>query len=190
MAVGLIACSALLLIPDFGQARQKSAASRSVLAMTQAGHRKGPAKVFESVLPRVKEKTKLPVLLPSDLPQPLGKAKYSVIQAVRADDYEISLYYELGIGDAGFAAFFSGQAHANYRPEELGDIQEVKLARETRGFFMPVSCGGSCAPANLWWVDNEVLYLIQLKLPSTLNEREQEKEIVAVVDSAIIAGPR
>ena len=130
------------------------------------------------------------VFLPSDLPQPIGKAQYSGAGDLQADKYEISLYYELGIGNAGFAAFFTGQADAKYRPEELSNIKEVKLARGTKGFFRPVSCGGSCAPANLWWMDGRGLYQIQLKLSPTMSERDQENEIIAVANSAITAGPR
>jgi len=151
---------------------------------------RGLAQIFKSLLPQIKEKTKVPVFLPSDLPQPIGKAQYSVAGDLQADKYEISLYYELGIGDAGFAAFFTGQADAKYRPEELPNIKEVKLARGTKGFFRPVSCGGSCAPANLWWMDGRGLYQIQLKLSPTMSERDQENEIIAVANSAITAGPR
>ena len=188
--LGRMAFLALILGPHFGQAHQQTAASRPLPVASQGGHSRGPAQVFKLLLPQIKEKTKVPVFLPSDLPQPIEKAKYSVAGDLQADKYEISLYYELGIGDAGFAAFFTGQADAKYRAEELGNVKEVTLARGTKGFFRPVSCGGSCAPANLWWMDGGVLYQIQLKLSPTMSERDQENEIIAVANSAITAGPR
>ena len=102
----------------------------------------------------------------------------------------VSLYYELDVGDAGFAASFDGTNKPNYSPRELGNVREVQLASGITGFFRPVSCGGSCAPANLWWEQRAVLYQIQLKLRSALAENKQRGIITAVADSAILAGPR
>jgi hypothetical protein len=109
---------------------------------------------------------------------------------VTGDSYAISLYYELGIGDAGFAANFTAQAKPNYAPEDLGNVQRTALAQGLIGFFRAVSCGGSCAPANLWWQQNGVLYQIQLELSSTMAERDQLKALTAAANSAITAGPR
>jgi hypothetical protein len=190
MNLGRMAWLVLLLGPQFGQAHQQTVASRPIPAAAQGDHSNGPAQVFKSLLPQIREKTKVPVFLPSDLPQPIGKAKYGVAGDLQADKYEISLYYELEIGDPGFAANFTGQADAKYHPEELPNVKEVKLARGTKGFWRPVFCGGSCAPANLWWMDGGVLYQIQLKLSPTMSERDQENEIIAVANSAITAGPR
>ena len=145
---------------------------------------------FASSIRAVKAKTRVPILLPSTLPDPIGKAKDTVVQSVEEDSYAISLYYELGIGDAGFAANFTAQAKPNYAPEDLGNVQRTALAQGLVGFFRPVSCGGSCAPANLWWQQNGTLYQIQLKLSSTMSERDQLKALTAVASSAITAGPR
>jgi hypothetical protein len=113
-----------------------------------------------------------------------------VLEKAAASEYAISLYYELGVGDAGFAAHFAAQAAPKYNPRELGNVQEVKLAHGIRGFFRPISCGGSCAPVNVWWEHDSVLYQVQLELPSTLSERRQERTVTAVADSSILAGPR
>lgn len=142
------------------------------------------------VLTEVKKKSQLPVLLPSELPQPVGKAKNALVEEVSANAYTISLYYELGIGDAGFAASFSAHTKPNYNPRHLKGIHEVKLARGIRGFFKPVSCRGSCSPANLWWEDNGILYQIQLKLPSSFSQQKQQDVAVAVAGSAVLGGPR
>jgi uncharacterized protein YecT (DUF1311 family) len=146
---------------------------------------------FASAVRAVKAKTRVPILLPSALPDPIGKAKHTVVQREAKDGYAISLYYELGIGDAGFAAYFSGAANPGSSPQELGNESEVKLARGLRGFFTPISCGGSCAPANLWWESGGIMYQIQLELPYSLNEEDlQKKTMTEVANSAILAGPR
>ena len=146
--------------------------------------------IFVSVLPEIKAKTSIPVLLPSKLPRPFGDAKHARVEKVAPNEYAIALYYELDVGDAGFAALFAANNNAHYSPMELPDVHQVKLAGGKVGFFRPVSCGGSCAPANLWWEQGSTQYQIQLELRSTLEEMKQQKIISAVANSAILAGPR
>jgi len=146
--------------------------------------------IFVSVLAGVKAKTRVPVLLPTELPRPFSDAKHASVDQATADQYAVSLSYELDAGNAGFAASFQATNNPDYSPRELGNVQQVKLAGGITGFFRPVSCGGSCAPANLWWKKGAVLYQIQLKLSSTLREKKQLKIITAVANSAILAGPR
>ena len=146
--------------------------------------------IFVSVLADVKAGTSIPVLLPSELPRPFSDAKHAVVEKVSADHYAVALYYELDEGNAGFAASFAATNNAGYSPRELPNIREMKLADGIVGFFRPVSCGGSCAPANLWWERGAALYQIQLKLPSTLPEKKQLGIVTAVADSAILAGAR
>jgi len=145
--------------------------------------------VFVSVLPDVKAKSHVPVLLPSELPEPIVRAKHAVTTA-EDDKYTIALYFKLGVGDSGYAASFSGDSSPNLSLRELQNVSEVNLAHGVRGFFRPISCGGSCAPANLWWEDGGILYAIQLKLSSAVSEQDQEKTIKAAANSAILAGPR
>ena len=146
--------------------------------------------VFVSSLAEVKVKTSIPVLLPTKLPRPVGDAKHATVEKATPDGYAIVLWYELDAGNSGNAASFSGQANPPYSLRELGNIRQVQLTRGIIGFFRPVRCGGSCAPANLWWEQGSSLYTIQLEMNSTLGEKQQQKIITAVVNSAIQAGPR
>lgn len=147
----------------------------------------------ESLAPalrEVKAKSRVPVLLPSELPEPATKAKHAVVEKAAADEYAISLYYDVDSGDAGFAASFAAQTNPKYHPQHLGSVRRVELSRGIRGFFRPLSCGGSCAPANLWREEDGVLYQIQLKLSSSLSEHDQQNIIAATANSSILAGPR
>lgn len=147
-------------------------------------------KALSSVLSEVKAKSHIAVLLPSTLSQPVADAKYPVIEKASEDEYAISLYYQPDIGNAGFAALFTAQAHPNYEPQELSNVRKVELSQGILGYFRPVSCGGSCAPANLWWKKDRVLYQIQLKLSSTVPEKDQKSVLATAANSAILAGPR
>ncbi|HVC46926.1 MAG TPA: hypothetical protein VND90_06735 [Terracidiphilus sp.] len=148
------------------------------------------AKVLTSALSEVKAKSRVAVLLPSELPEAVAGAKYASVETASQDEYAIELDYELGVGDSGFAAFFTAKVHPKYAPKDIGNVREVKLSHGFVGYFRPVSCGGSCAPANLWWEKDDVLYQFQLQLSPTLSERDQQSAIVAAANSAIVAGAR
>lgn len=143
-----------------------------------------------SVLAEVKAKTRVPVLLPTELPTPFRDAKHALLDKATADQYAIIFYYGLDAGDAGFAASFQASKNPAYSPRRQGNIRQVKLATGITGFFRPVNCGGSCAQASLWWEQGAVLYQIQLKLSSALPEKKQQAIITAIANSAILAGPR
>ena len=100
---------------------------------------------------------------------------------MREDGYLISLYYSEPGGEATVAAGFGGST----RIEHLSDAHRVELSGGRTGMFMPVSCGGSCAPANLWWEQNGVMYPIQIKLKSSTTEKEQERILVETANSAV-----
>lgn len=147
-------------------------------------------KLFASVLAKVKAKAEIAVLLPSKLPPSISTARYASADTVTKSSYSISVYYQLGMGDAGFAALFAADAHPGYGPQDIPVDSKVKLSHGVTGYFRSVSCGGSCAPANLWWEENGVLYQIQLSFSSDYPDSKQQKQIVAAANSAILAGPR
>jgi hypothetical protein len=171
-------------------------------ALGQNGPRNGPTassltkpaialpEALASALVEVKAKSHVAVLLPSKLPEAVGEAKYATVDKASEGEYVISLYYESGVGDAGFAASFMANARPAYGPKDIGNVREVKLSHGLVGYFRSVSCGGSCAPSNLWWEEHQILYQIQLKLPSTLPEKDQQRAIVEVANSSILAGSR
>src|ERR1035438_3292628 len=80
--------------------------------------------IFLSVLAEVKAKTRVPVLLPTELPSPFSDAKHASVNKATADEYAIGLYYELETGDAGFAASFEATSDPRYSPRELGNVRE------------------------------------------------------------------
>jgi hypothetical protein len=146
--------------------------------------------LLNSVLPEIRAKSRVAVLAPGELPKSFSEVKYASVQKASDSEYAISLNYKLGGGDAGFAALFAAKANSGYEPQELPNVRKLKLSHGLLGYFRAVSCGGSCAPANLWWKEGRVLYQIQLNLPSSLPEGDQEDTLIAAANSAILAGPR
>ena len=147
-------------------------------------------KALGLVLAEVKAKSHVAVLLPSALPQPIAKAKYATVQSASENEYAISLYCELDVGDSGFAAFFAANGRPDYGPKDIPNVRKVKLSHDLVGYFREVGCGGSCAPANLWWEEDHVLYQVQLRLSPDLSDKDQQGRTISVANSAILAGPR
>jgi hypothetical protein len=147
-------------------------------------------KPFAAVLPEIKARSRVPVLLPSEISKAIAGAGYAFADKASENEYAILLYFKPGIGDAGFAASFAAQAHPGYEPQELPNVRKVKLSDGIIGYFRPASCGGSCAPANVWWEEHRVLYLVQAMLSPATSENDQQLAITAIADSAILAGPR
>jgi hypothetical protein len=149
------------------------------------GQKREPAAVFRPALEQIQSKTRIPILLPSRLPSRIRERDIKLADGeVRKDGYFISLYFsELG-SNATYAAGFGGSTSV---VRDLPNMRRLKLAGGRVGMFSPVSCGGSCAPANLWWEQNGVQYQIQIKLPPTLTEEEQERILVEAADSTVVA---
>lgn len=184
------ALGSLFLLPCSAQRNIESTSACLRGVAKQAGSDKSLPKAFESVIAEIKGKSSVPILLPDELPPPFASAKQVVVDKAAATEWAISLYYERDAGDASLAAFFAANSEPKYRPTELGNVSKVKLSRGLRGYFRPVSCGGSCAPANIWWEQSGTLYQFQLKMSSTLSEKQQQKTMCELADSAISAGPR
>ena len=147
------------------------------------GQAKEPDRVFRPALEQILPQTRIAILLPSKLPSLIRERDIKLAWGtVSEDGYFISLYFtELG-SIATFAAGFGGSAGVL---RDLPSTRPIALAGGLIGRFRPVSCGGSCAPANLWWEQNGVMYQIQIKLRSTLKEKDQERILVETAKSTV-----
>ena len=82
-------------------------------------------------------------------------------------------------GNACFLASFTAK-----EGEPLGFKANVTLARGIRGAYKPLSCGASCSPPSIIWIQGGVRYEIQAK---ALGGR---RAFVQMANSAIRAGAR
>lgn len=83
---------------------------------------------------------------------------------------------------ACFVAFFLGQ-----KGQSLAGGRKVRLARSIEGRFLRRSCGASCAPPQIMWVERGVLYTIQDRVPT---DRQAKGVLTSLANSAIRGGPR
>jgi hypothetical protein len=196
-AVVRMACWALLLVGSVGGFRQLPMMSSAMAGAGQLKSGDTPATVFRSVLLQIKKKTHVPILLPSALPEGIREVELCATASADATSYSISLDYGCPPdGNASFAGYFEGALNGNNNldcDQSEGD-KKIKLARGVEGCFSPVSCGGSCAPSNIWWRENKGWYHFQIHMwgapASKRQEKEQERAMTALANSAILAGPR
>ena len=172
MRRGPVFAVVLALFADFGL--------KSVI-----GQSKGPAPVFKPALEEIQSQTRIPILLPSKLPAGMSERDIKLASGeVRKDGYFISLYFSEDGSNAVYAAGFGGSTRI-FGTQDLPNTRRVVLSGGRTGMFRAVSCGGSCAPANLWWEQNGVMYQIQIKLRSDSAERDQEKILVETANSTV-----
>jgi len=149
-----------------------------------AAQSNNPASVFRPVIAELRSKVQIPVLLPSKFPARLRSPDISdvVLLTAAADSYSVDLRYKGDNGDAGFAAWFHG---VRSPPDVVRAKHPYRLASGALAAFIPVGCGGSCAPANLWWQQDDVIYTIQIKLPSDMAPRAQAKVLVETANAMV-----
>jgi hypothetical protein len=146
-----------------------------------AGDSNEPARVFKPALDQIRGKTQIPILLPWKLPwlKDPGDIKLALGE-IQDDGYSISLYYDSSTSNASYAAGFEASTKIF---KDLGT--HVRLADGRIAQFSPVSCGGSCAPANLWWEQNHVMYNIQIKFSSSTPVAEQKKILIETANCSV-----
>jgi hypothetical protein len=138
---------------------------------------------FRSQLPAIKRTTTVPVLLPKYL-LVLGPAHrvYPTGGATRTSwDLELGAAPRCGGATACFVASFEGR-----RGGRLPGKPNLRLATGDPGFFHPITCGASCAPASLWFLHRGVLYSWQAKAPPP----DAKAVLTRLANEAIAAGPR
>ncbi|MDH5180584.1 MAG: hypothetical protein OEZ39_12070 [Gammaproteobacteria bacterium] len=153
----------------------------SLLVIAQPVLADGLKSLFGKAINEIGENSHVPVRLPTVIPNVI--AKYGVKSAVgktSANGYTVSLYYTQEPGNAAYAGMISG---STVTFDSLPNTVPVQLLNGTNALFRAVQCGGSCAPANLWWQVEGVGYSIQLKLSRKLSEEAQKKAIIEMANS-------
>jgi hypothetical protein len=145
-----------------------------------------PVQAFKTVLPKVKRQTKIAVLLPATLPTagPSPKLYSTGAGSAKGFDLELAGAPSCGGADACFLASFAGTKGGKL-PNQSNFVR-LTLAGGDPARYHPITCGGSCAPATLWFTHKGVLYTWQLKdAPGNA-----KASLAKAADSAIAAGAR
>lgn len=141
-------------------------------------------KVLRDDLKRVGPRADIPIRIPTRMNLDYGKGVYGEGSGTKNR-------YTFGVNatdDCGanvcFLAQFTGE-----KGGEPSLTRAVDLARGIVGYYKPLTCGGSCSPPMIEWVQGGVLYAIQAKVGVSGRTR-QRAAMVAAANAAIRAVPR
>ena len=137
---------------------------------------------FAEVLPAVKARTVVPVLLPDRMPYEDGPLYAEGAGRSRAWRLNLAAAPDCGNATACFVAQFSARRGA--RPYGR---RKVRLRGGRTGFYQPLSCGASCAPPSISWRQHGAAYVIQANVGTRRTER---RILVRMANQAIRAGRR
>ncbi len=165
-------------IYDIATANFQMATRRPILAQ-RTGRSMPVAEVFRSIFPQLKQQTRVPILLPSELFGRQGERFYASGRG-DANGYRIVLGTVPNCNaEACSVGFFS--AKRGDRPNSGG--KEVRLARGITGYFSPTKYR---EPSQIEWVYGGVLYTIQMRV--SRNASEAEATMIRLANSAIEVG--
>lgn len=120
--------------------------------------------VFKSILPKLKQKTQIKILLPKFIPESDGENPiYAIIETASQKRYDILLGFspDCGGGNACRLGGLSAEAVTQKTPRLTG--KPVSLAKGITGYFVDFSCGANCSDATLTWRQQGVQYTVGLK---------------------------
>jgi len=140
--------------------------------------------LFRSVLPRVRHRSGVPILLPSRVPAYVPASRLNASGSGSRRAYSLALASAPGCGGATacFVGSFTGR-----RGGSPAYHRTVRLAGGVRGYFKPLTCGASCSPPVVQSVRRGVLYEISYAGASRTRERAV---LTGLASSAIRSGAR
>lgn len=139
--------------------------------------------IFGSILPVLKAKTKLPVRLPTYIPESDGtNSIYALLETRTPSEYRIMLAFTKDCmgGTACRLGGVFGEAITPQTPLLTG--KAVSLANSITGYFDDANCGVNCSDATLTWEQNGSRYAVAIKAGSTAT-------LVKMANSTITATP-
>lgn len=143
---------------------------------------------FQEILPKIKQQTQVPILLPSKLLITATDQKIYVDGKGTSTEYAITLAFEPNCtGNACSIGYMS--AKKGDKPLEDEFSRELSLVQDIKGYFRPLTCGASCAPSIIGWEYKGVFYRMAFKGVGQSPEIEGET-LAKMANSAIEAGAR
>ena len=135
--------------------------------------------VFEPVLTELKQKTRVPLRLPTYLAtEEETNPLYAIIETATVRRYVLQLAFTktCGGGTACRYGMVSGQAVEGRARREKG--RAVSLAHGITGYFVDAQCGANCSDSTLTWVQDGYRYTVGIKA-------EKVETLIKVANSAI-----
>jgi hypothetical protein len=118
---------------------------------------------LEGVRPKVKARSKLPLRLPTYLPDTGGQKIYALLRHVDADSYDILLATKVPCEGGNACSYGTVQAQKSAFEVPEGKPTDVALGGGITGQFFPAECHVFCSEAYVRWRENGIFYSIGVK---------------------------
>lgn len=143
---------------------------------------------FGPVAPALAGKTRVPLVIPSALPEDEGVGRfYCTVVTLGPHEYEVIIGWstECGGGNACRVGSLYGRrarggritGSGNY-PFERRRARRVRLGGGITGYFVDATCGANCSDSKVFWKQGGYEYMVGLKMGRMAN-------VVALANSAI-----
>jgi hypothetical protein len=139
--------------------------------------------LFAEQIPKVKDRSEIPVLLPETMPDQFDEYFPSVSARTKRWDLDVGAAPDCGSATACFVAAFTGR-----RGGQPFGKRAVDLAEGRSGRFQPLSCGASCSPPSISWRERGATFSIQAKV--AVRGKSDRQVLKRLANSAIRNGPR
>ena len=143
-----------------------------------------PPSIFKPQLAGVKPDSGIDVYLPSRMRVFTRPSRVRGTAAAESGSYSLDLGIGRNCGGAN-ACYVGGFTGTRGERPALG--RRVRLADGRTARWKGITCGASCSPAEIQWVEDDVLYTIATKSVSSGREKAT---LVKLANEAIKAGPR
>src|SRR4051794_33642351 len=138
--------------------------------------------LFADQLPRVRDRTDVPILIPQSMPDEYEEYHPTGFGRPRRWGLQIGAVPNCGGAAACFVAPFS-----RVRGGKPVRSPEIRPARGRVGRYKPPTCGASCSPPSIEWKERGTTYSIQANLG---RKKTQRRIFTRMANSAIRSGPR
>lgn len=146
------------------------------------------AEEFKAILPKIKQETKVPVLLPSDLLITATDNKIYIKGSGTNNGYKIDLAFEENCSEPRcVVGYLSGEKSGKPKEDEFS--RELSLVNNIKGYFRPLECDRLCTIPIIGWEYQGVFYRIALRGVGQSPEIEGQT-LMKMANSAIEAGAR
>lgn len=136
-----------------------------LIAQEHTGNSKSqPNVIFQPILPKLRQKTRIPIVLPTVIPGAEGENQlYAILEAATPQKYDILLGFSPNCtgGTACRLGVVTAAAVTSKTPRLTG--KPVSLAKGITGYFVDATCGANCSDATLTWRQKGVQYVVGLK---------------------------
>lgn len=131
-------------------------------AITDSATAAAPS-ALEEVRPKVQAQSRLPLRLPTFLPDTGGQKIYALLRHADADSYDILLATKVPCGGGNACSYGTVQAQKSAFDLPDGKPTTVALGSGITGQFFPPECHAFCGEAYVRWRENGTFYSIGVK---------------------------